>query len=120
MMRLKSNRCPPGKARPPTASGRRLFIADGGAVKRHRLTATGEFAAEADLDTGWTAQSLRVSRGVLIGATWTALFAADATSSDIEKWNFPAWTLNPDAIEVAPDGDLLVPFGAYGAERLDR
>ena len=26
----------------------------------------------------------------------------------------------PDEISVAADGDLLVPFGEYGAERLER
>jgi len=35
-------------------------------------------------------------------------------------WDFPTWTFDLGRVSVAADGDLLVPFGDYGAERLDR
>lgn len=103
-----------------TAGGRRVFIATKGGVERHFLGQDGSFHAEPTLNTGYTPESLRWLQGILIGAKWNALFAAEADGSTVQKWNFPAWYLGLDQVTLASDGDLLVPFGDYGAERLKR
>jgi hypothetical protein len=103
-----------------TAGGRRLFVAKAGGVERHLLADDGAFSAEARLDVGWKPQSLRWSRGILLGSKWNALFAAEAKAETADTWRFPTWYLSLDHVSVAADGDLLVPFGDYGAERLNR
>lgn len=103
-----------------TAGGRRLFIATKGGVARHRLGEDGRFHCEPMLDTGYTPDSLRFIRGTLIGAKWNALFAAEADGDSVKKWNFHAWNLGLDRATLTPNGDLLIPFGDYGAERLKR
>ena len=103
-----------------TAGGRRLFVAKAGGVERHFLTNNGSFSAETKLDVGWKPQELRWSRGILLGSKWNALFAAEAKAGKADTWRFPTWSLWLDQVKVAADGDLLVPFGEYGAERLER
>lgn len=103
-----------------TAGGRRLFVAKAGGVERHRLGDDGSFVAEPKLEIGWKPQSLRWTKGVLLGSKWNALFAAEPTADAADTWRFPTWSLWLDHVAVASDGDLLVPFGDYGAERLDR
>ncbi len=103
-----------------TAGGRRLFIATEGGVARHFLGEDGTFHSEPMLDTGYTPDALRCVKGTLIGAKWNALFAVEADGDSVKKWNFPAWNLGLDRVNFASDGDLLVPFGDYGAERLNR
>lgn len=102
------------------AAGRSVFIAADGKVHRHRLNDAGEWISLDSLETGWSPYGLKVVDGVLIGHSWNRLFAAGASASKTEDWRFPGWGLNADAIRVAADGDLLVPFGEYGVERLDR
>ncbi len=103
-----------------TAGGRRLFVAKPDGVERHLLGEDGTFTTESPLEIGWTPYSLRWLDGTLIGATWNSLFAADGESDKVDQWNFQSWYLGTDQITLATDGDLLVPFGDYGAERLAR
>lgn len=106
--------------RAATAAGRRLFFAVKGGVKRHRLNDKGLFVEEPALDLGWTPDSMRWADGVLLGSTWNKLFAAEPKADEAAVWRFAGWGLLPENVRVAGDGDLLVPFGEYGAERLDR
>jgi hypothetical protein len=100
------------------AGGRRLFLAAGDEVKRHRLEDNGRFVSESALPIGWEAWDLRWIDGILLGTSGKLLFAAD--ESALDDWEFPTWGVGLDSITTAADGDLLVPFGEYGAERLDR
>ncbi|MES2658647.1 MAG: beta-propeller domain-containing protein [Verrucomicrobiota bacterium] len=103
-----------------TAGGRRLFIATEEGVVRHRLTEAGNFAEESPLEIGWFPDSLRWIDGTLIGGKWNALFAADAAGDDATKWKFPTWNPGVDRVVLGSGGDLLVPSGDYGVERLER
>lgn len=103
-----------------TAGGRRLFVAKRGGVERHFLKDDGSFSTEAKLEVGWKPQELRWTRGTLLGSRWNSLFAAEAKAGKADTWRFPTWSLWLDRVKVADDGDLLVPFGEYGAGRLDR
>jgi hypothetical protein len=103
-----------------TAGGRRLYVAKKGSVKRHLLTDAGVLTEEPDLEVGWKAEQLRCTNGTLLGSKWNALFAAAPDAKFAKKWNFPTWSLWLDNVNVAGDGDLLVPFGEYGAEHLER
>ncbi len=102
------------------AGGRRLYVAKSNGVERHLLSADGVFVDESKLDIGWTPYSLRYVDGTLLGSNWRSLFAADADSDTVEHWHFQSWNLSIDRIALANDGDLLVPFGDFGAERLER
>ena len=97
-----------------------MFVAKQGGVERHLLTNEGTFKSESKLETGWKPWQLRWTGGILLGSKWNALFAAEADAKTAAKWKFPTWSLMLDHVSVASDGDLLVPFGDYGAERLDR
>jgi hypothetical protein len=103
-----------------TAGGRHLFIANAVGVDRHLLNDKGAFDAEPTINIGWTPDALRWIQGTLVGTRWNSLFAADATDTAADIWTFPAWNLGLDRMNLATDGDLLVPFGDYGVERLER
>ncbi len=103
-----------------TAGGRRLFIADKGQVLRYQLTADGSVSTESPLQTGWTPYVLRWTDGTLLGSNWNSFFAAKDDATDIKKWKFSTWTPSLDRTLPLPNGDLLVPFGEYGVERLRR
>lgn len=103
-----------------TAGNRRLFIATAGGVDRLRLTDEGVFVTESRLEVGWRPQSLRWADGILLGSKWNALFAAAPKADAADTWRFPTWSLSLNRVSVAADGDLLAPFGDYGAERLER
>lgn len=100
------------------AGGRRLFLAAGDEVIRHRLDDTARFVSEPALTIGWGAWDLRWLDGVLLGTSGKQLFAAD--NAGIADWEFPTWGVGLDSITTAADGDLLVPFGIHGAERLGK
>jgi hypothetical protein len=103
-----------------TAYGRRLFVSTKDRIKRFRLTDSAAYEELTDLQTRWQAYHLRVENGVLIGTGWQSLFAAALEETTLRYWNFPVWSLDAETIQVAADGTLLVPFGEYGASRLDR
>ncbi|MEO5915427.1 MAG: beta-propeller domain-containing protein [Luteolibacter sp.] len=103
-----------------TAGGRRLFVATEDGVERHRLTEDGTFATESPLEVGWQPDSLRWIDGTLVGGKWNALFASDAADSDVTKWKFPTWNPGVERVILGDNGDVIVPFGDYGVERLER
>lgn len=105
---------------PLAVSGRRLFVGDKTGVANYRLLESGTFVAGKPIPTGWSPAFLRCVDGVLLATDWNRLFAADVSGAAAVQWKFPGWSLRPEFIAVAADGDLLVPFGDYGAERLER
>jgi hypothetical protein len=106
---------------PVAAAGRRLFFAKSGHIDRYRLDSNGTWRAQAQVSVGWDPSHLRIVDEVLVASDWRRVFAIDSGSATGGKsWSFPTWALDAQRIHVAQDGDLLVPFGAYGAERLDR
>ena len=56
----------------------------------------------------------------MTGSLGNSLFAAPGEALSATAWAFPAWNLGLDRLTIAADGDLLVPFGDYGVERLAR
>ena len=103
-----------------TVGGRRVFAATADGVERHLLTAKGTFITEPALKIGWTANSLRWIQGTLTGASWRSVFAADGDGNHLKTWDFPTWNPGLERVTLGADGDLLIPFGEYGAERLNR
>jgi hypothetical protein len=89
-------------------------------VVSHLLLESGTLVAGKPITTGWSPAFLRCVDGVLLATDWSRLFAADVSGAAAGQWKFPGWSLRPEFIAVAADGDLLVPFGDYGAERLER
>ncbi len=106
----------------PTAAvgGRRLFVANDGGVECHLLSADGNFVSQPSLDVGWTPDSLRWNAGTLTGSTWNSLFVLGMNDNKVETWNFETWGVRFDRVIITPDRDVLVPFGDYGVERLNR
>jgi Beta propeller domain len=103
-----------------TAYGRRLFVSAKDRVNCFLLSDSATLEELPDLETRWQAYNLQVKNGVLIGTGWQTLFAASLEDTVVRHWKFPVWSLNAETIEVAADGELLVPFGEYGASRLAR
>jgi len=103
-----------------TAGGRRVFAATADGVERHLLTEKGKFITEPALKIGWTPYSLRWIQNTLTGASWSSVFATDGDGKNLKTWDFPTWNPGLERVTLATDGDLLVPFGEYGVERLNR
>jgi len=103
-----------------TAGDKRMFVANANGVDRYLLDDKGTFTTEPTLKVGWFPNTLRWIQGVLTGSTGNSLFAAPGDAATAESWAFPAWNLGLDRLTIATDGDLLVPFGDYGMERLAR
>lgn len=102
------------------AGGKRLFVTSANGVNRHLLNDKGTLTPEPQLQLGWAPDALRWINGVLTGAFGSSLFAAPGDGTAATTWDFPTWNLGLDRLTLAADGDLLVPFGDYGAERLER
>lgn len=103
------------------AAGRRLFVAKSGSIARYRLNRDGTWSTQPRVSVGWRPSNLRIVRDVLVASDWSRVFAIDSGAATGGKsWSFPTWGLDAQRISVAQDGDLLVPFGEYGADRLDR
>jgi len=100
--------------------GRRIFTTSADGVERRRLEDSGNFTTEPSLQIGWKPAALRWCQGTLTGNKSDSIFAAAATDDTAKVWNFSTWSFSLDRVSVAAKGDLLVPFGEYGAERLDR
>jgi hypothetical protein len=105
---------------PCAVDGRRVYVASGNTLLRNSLSDVGSFVNEGNLDVGWTPYSLKAVNGTIVGSGGTSIVATKSGSNDIKTWQFPTWNVYADRIEMASDGDLLVPLGAYGMERLDR
>lgn len=102
------------------AGGRRVFAATPDGVERHLLTTKGNFVTEPAINIGWTPNSLRWIQNTLTAASWSSVFATDGDGKNLKTWDFPTWNPGLERVTLATDGDLLVPFGEYGVERLDR
>jgi hypothetical protein len=100
--------------------GRRIFTTSTDGVERRLLGDSGKFTTESTLKIGWKPYALRWSQGILTGSKWDSIFAAAVNDVTAKVWDFPTWSFSPDRVSIAADGDLLVPFGDYGVERLDR
>jgi hypothetical protein len=100
--------------------GRRIFTTSTDGVERRLLGDSGKFTTESTLKIGWKPDALRWSQGTLTGSKWDSIFAAAVNDVAAKVWDFPTWSFSSDRVSIAADGDLLVPFGDYGAERLDR
>ncbi len=98
--------------------GRRLFIATDAGVQRQLLGDNGKFSAEPILDIGWQPYSLRWTQGRLIGSDGLSLFQVNDGANAVKKWKFTSWYFSLEQVALAGNGDLLVPFGQYGADRL--
>lgn len=103
-----------------TVGGRRIFTTCTDGVERRLLENSGKFTTEPTLQIGWKPDALRWSQGTLTGTKWDSIFAAAANDETAKVWDFSTWSFSLDRVSVAADGDLLIPFGDYGAERLDR
>ena len=105
---------------PCAVDGRRVYVASGNSLLRNSLSDDGSFVDEGNLDVGRTPYSLKAVNGTIVGSGGTSIVATKSGSNDIKTWQFPTWNVYADRVEIAADGDLLVPLGAYGMERLDR
>jgi hypothetical protein len=100
------------------AGGRRLFVANSKGVDRYLLGDDGSFTQEPALKTGWQPYDLEWTGGHLIGSDGSSLFDAADGSGSWKQWQFNSWYLSLARVSFAGNGDLLVPFGDYGTERL--
>jgi len=100
--------------------GRRVYVSSGNSLLRSSLGDDGSFVAEESLDVGWYAYSLKAVNGTIVGSGGTSILATKSGSNEIKTWQFPTWNVYADRAEMAADGDLLVPLGQYGMERLER
>ncbi len=101
-----------------TAGGRRLFVASENGVSRFRLADDKTWVSESDLALGWRPAALRFTGGKLLGVHGKSIFASAPDAPTASRWKFPTWNLWLDSVSLAANGDLLVPFGPYGADRL--
>ena len=105
---------------PCAVDGRRVYVSSGNSLLRSSLGNGGSFVAEESLDVGWNPYSLKVVNGIIVGSGGTSILAIKSGSNEIQTWQFPTWNVYADRAELAADGDLLVPLGQYGMERLER
>ena len=105
---------------PCAVNGRRVYVASGKSLLRNSLSDDGSFVDDGNLDVGWNPYSLKAVNGTIVGSGGTSMLATKSGSNDIKTWQFPTWNVYADRVEIAVDGDLLVPLGGYGMERLDR
>jgi hypothetical protein len=104
---------------PCAVDGRRVYVVSGNTLQRHSLSDAGLFLSDENLNIGWTPYSLKAIHGTVIGSGSRAIFASKSGSNQIRSWQFSTWNVRTEAVEMALDGDLLVPLGDYGVERLD-
>jgi hypothetical protein len=105
---------------PCAVDGRRVYVASGNSLLRSSLGDDGSFVVEESLNVGWNLYSLKVVNGTIVGSGGTSILATKSGSNEIQTWQFPTWNVYADRTEMATDGDLLVPLGQYGMERLER
>ncbi|MCP5549139.1 MAG: beta-propeller domain-containing protein [Akkermansiaceae bacterium] len=108
------------EGRAMAASERRLFVAAKDGIEQFRLEDDGSFTPGETIASGFRPWSLRCVGRLVLASNGNKLFAAGRKKGEGTKWKFPTWWLDLRSVETAADGDLLVPFGEYGVERLDR
>jgi hypothetical protein len=104
---------------PCVVDGRRVYVVSGNTLQRSSLSDEGSFLSDENLDIGWTPYSLRAIQGTVVGSGSHSIFAIKSGSNHIRSWQFPTWNVGADGVETAVGGDLLLPLGQYGVERLD-
>ncbi len=107
-------------AGPVAFAGREVFVASGKTAERRVLTDGGVFTEESDIALPWAPEFLQYSGGILIGSDATRLFAWQNASRPLDQWSFDTWASPSAGVRVAADGDLLLPRGQYGLDRLER
>jgi hypothetical protein len=105
---------------PCAVDGRRVYVASGNNLLRNSLGDDGSFVAEESLGVGWNPYSLKVVNGTIVGSGASSILATKSGSNEIKTWQFPTWNVSADRTEMAADGDVLVPLGLYGMQRLER
>jgi hypothetical protein len=100
--------------------GRRVYAVSGNSLLRTSLSNEGSFVSEESLDIGFNPYSLKAINGTIVGANGSSIFAIKSGFNDIMTWQLPGWSVDASNVQIASDGDLLVPLGAYGMERLER
>jgi hypothetical protein len=105
---------------PCAVDGRLVYVASGNTLLRNSLSDGGSFVGEGNLDVGWTPYSLKAVNGTIVGSGGASIVATKSGSNDFKTWQFPTWNVYAERVDIATDGDLLVPLGGYGMERLDR
>ena len=105
---------------PCVVDGRRVYSVSGNTLLCSSLSNTGVFFSEGNLDVGWTPYSLKAINGTIIGSASHSFFATKSGTDQITTWQFPTWNIFSDVVEMTADGDLLIPLGEYGVERLNR
>lgn len=105
---------------PCVVDGRRVYSVSGNTLLRNTLSDKGEFFSEESLDIGWTPYSLRAINGTIVGSASHSFFATKSGTDQINTWQFPTWNIFADVVEMTSDGDLLIPLGEFGVERLNR
>ena len=105
---------------PCAVDGRKVYVASNNRLLRNSLADDGSFVAEESLDVGWYPYSLKAVNGTIVGSGGTSIFVTKSGTKEIQTWQFPTWNVYADKVTMAADGDLLVPLGQYGMERLDR
>lgn len=104
---------------PVDTNGRDLSIATSNGVKAFTLDDTGTLTLKKSIPLDWTPTSIRSLSGGILATDGSRLLRAAWDSSDAATdWPLDFWT---DLSKVTPLGDasVVVPFGVYGAERLD-
>jgi hypothetical protein len=105
---------------PCVVDGRRVYTVSGNTLLRSSLSDKGVFFSEENVDIGWAPYSLKVINGAIIGSASHSFFATKSGTDQITTWQFPTWNIFADLVEMTADGDLLIPLGEYGVERLNR
>ena len=105
---------------PCAVDGRKVYVASDNSLLRNYLADDGSFVAEESLNVGWYPYSLKAVNGTIVGSGGTSILATKSGTNEISTWQFPTWSVYADKVGMAADGDLLVPLGQYGMERLDR
>ncbi|MEO5713555.1 MAG: beta-propeller domain-containing protein [Luteolibacter sp.] len=102
------------------AEGRRLFATSETGVSRFSLADDESWTTESELTLGWRPNALRSVAGKILGVHAKTIFSAAADGDTASRWRFPTWSVWLDSVSVAGNGDLLVPFGQYGVDRLGK
>lgn len=105
---------------PVYASGRRLFVATEQGLERHQLASDGEWIASPIQEIGWKPDRLHGVGGGIAGVAERAIFWSDAQGNTLESWKLPAGRPSVGRMLRLASGDILLPTGEYGVERLTR
>ncbi len=103
-----------------TAAGRRLFVSRPTGVQIFQLTNEGKLLPQSLIAVGWQPYSLRWTQNTLVGGQSNSIFAANADGGGLKTWDFATWSPGLDRSAFDDSGALIVPFGQYGVERLER